>query len=172
VHISLEKETKGKLYNSVLKAVIIYVSEGWNLAEECERKLRTFEWNVQKKIYGPTRSKEECQTKHNYKLYDLYNAPEIVKTLKLGRLKWPEHPTRANVTSTCRKLTCSMYEGTKRTGRPSLRWLDSVEKDLRILGIGDWITKALDRNLWRRSRPIQGCSARKEEEEEAAYMSH
>jgi hypothetical protein len=38
---------------------------------------------------------------YNYELYDLSNVPEIVKTVKLG----------------------------------SLRWLDSVEKDLRILGV-------------------------------------
>jgi hypothetical protein len=94
----------------------------------------------------------------------------MVKTLKLGRLKWPGHSTRANETSLCRKLTSSKYEETRRTGRPRLRWLDSVEKDLRILGVGGWITKAQDRNLWRRQTPIQGCSASKEEEEMCMYL--
>jgi hypothetical protein len=36
----------------------------------------------------------------------------------------------------CRKLTFSNPEGSERAGRPSLMWLDSVEKALRTLGIG------------------------------------
>jgi hypothetical protein len=74
----------------------------------------------------------------------------LVKTVKLGRLRWLGHLTRANEISPCRKLTFSKPQGTRRAGRPSLRWLDSVEKDLRLLGIRGWKTKALDRNLWRR----------------------
>jgi hypothetical protein len=70
----------------------------------------------------------------------------------------------ANETSPCRKLTSSKYEET-RSGRPSLRWLDSAQNGLRIMGARGWMTKALDRNPWRRPRPIQGCSARKEEED-------
>jgi hypothetical protein len=73
-----------------------------------------------------------------------------VKTVKLGRLRWLGHLTRANEISPCRKLTFSKPEGTRRAGRPSQKRLDSVEKDLRLLGIRGWKTNALDRNLWRR----------------------
>jgi hypothetical protein len=82
-----------------------------------------------------------------------------MKTVKLGRLRWLEHLTGANEAS-------SRPEGTRRAGRPSLRWLDNVEKDLRILGVRGWEIEALDRKLWRMPRPIQGCSASIEEEEE------
>jgi hypothetical protein len=34
------------------------------------------------------------------------------------------------------------------SGIPSLMWLDSVEKGLRILGVREWKTKVLDRNPW------------------------
>jgi hypothetical protein len=37
-----------------------------------------------------------------------------------------------------------------KSGRPNLRWKDSIEKYLRILGIRGWKTKVLDRSLWRR----------------------
>ena len=37
-------------------------------------------------------------------------------------------------------------EGSRRAGRPKLRWLDGVEKDLRTLGIRDWRRRALDRD--------------------------
>jgi hypothetical protein len=129
-----------------------------------EEKLRIFERKVLRRIYGPTREKERWRIKYSHELYDLYKNPEIVKTVKLGRLRWLGHLTRANEISSCRKLTFSKPEGTRRAGRPSLRWLNSVEKDLRLLGIRGWKTKALDRNLWRRPRPTQGCTVSKEEE--------
>jgi hypothetical protein len=58
----------------------------------------TFENKALRKIYGPTIKKEEWQIKYNYELYDLYNTPEIVRTVKLGRLRWLGHLTRANET--------------------------------------------------------------------------
>ena len=40
-------------------------------------------------------------------------------------------------------------EGSRRAGRPKLRWLDKVEKDLRTLGIRGWRRRALDRVRWK-----------------------
>jgi hypothetical protein len=36
-------------------------------------------------------------------------------------------------------------------GRPKLRWLDSVLKDVKLLKVETWWKKARDRNIWRRS---------------------
>jgi hypothetical protein len=47
-------------------------------------------------------------------LYNLCNVPEIVKTVKLGRLSWVGHLTSAKETSPCGKLTFSKPEGTRR----------------------------------------------------------
>jgi hypothetical protein len=59
----------------------------------------------------------------------VYNAPEIVKTVKLVKLWWLGHLTRAKERSPCRKLTFSKPEGTRKAGR-----LDIVEKGLRMPG--------------------------------------
>jgi hypothetical protein len=53
----------------------------------------------------------------------------------------------------------SKPEGTRIAGRPYLRRLDRVEEGLRMLGVRGWKAKSLGRNLWRRLRPRQGCSA-------------
>ena len=46
-----------------------------------------------------------------------------------------------------KKLT--LPEGSRRAGRPKLRWLDGVKKDLRTLGIRGWRRRALDSDRWK-----------------------
>jgi hypothetical protein len=73
-----------------------------------------------------------------------------VNTIKLKRLRWLGQVTRANETFPCRNVTFSKPEGRRSAVRPRIRWLDNVEQD-RIPGIRGWKTKALYRNLWRRT---------------------
>jgi hypothetical protein len=54
----LRRETKGKLYNTILKPVLIYGIASWTLTKGDEEKLRIFERKILRRIYGPTREKE------------------------------------------------------------------------------------------------------------------
>jgi len=38
----------------------------------------------------------------------------------------------------CRKLTVLKSEGTRRLGKPKLRWRESVEEDLKNKGVRNW----------------------------------
>jgi len=38
----------------------------------------------------------------------------------------------------CRKLTVLKPEGTRRVGKPKLRWTESVEEDLKKKGLRNW----------------------------------
>ena len=48
-----------------------------------------------------------------------------------------------------KKLALLRPEGSRRAGRPKLRWLDVVEEDLRNFGIRGWRRRALDRQTER-----------------------
>jgi hypothetical protein len=50
--------------------------------------------------------------------------------------------------SPCKKITFSQPEGSRKKGRPKLRWLDSLLKDVNTLKGEAWRKKALDRNIW------------------------
>jgi hypothetical protein len=39
--------------------------------------------------------------------------------------------------------------GERRIGRPSTRWLDDVENDLKKINVNQWKIKARDRAKWR-----------------------
>jgi hypothetical protein len=53
--------------------------------------------------------------------------------IKVVRLKWSRHIAWKEVNVPCRKITFSLPEGSRKRGRPGLRWLDSVLKDLKTL---------------------------------------
>jgi len=38
----------------------------------------------------------------------------------------------------CRKLTVVKPEGTRRVGEPEGRWRESVEEDLKMMGVRNW----------------------------------
>ena len=97
------------------------VSAG-RLTEEM-RKLQVFERRILRNIFGPICNNGKWRIRYNSKLY-IMRLPE-------------GNPVK--------KLTLLIPEGSRRAGRPKLRWLDGVEKDLGTLGIRSWRRRALDR---------------------------
>jgi hypothetical protein len=50
--------------------------------------------------------------------------------------------------SPCKKITFLQPEGSWKKGRPKLRWLNSVLKNVELLKVETWWKKALDMNIW------------------------
>jgi hypothetical protein len=48
-----------------------------------------------------------------------------------------------------KKLIFSQLEGSRKKGRPKLRWLDDVLQNLKILKVTAWWEKAQDRDSWK-----------------------
>ena len=55
--------------------------------------LREFENGVLRRIFGPKRDEVtvECRKLHNEELNDLYCSPNIVRVIKLRRMRWVGH---------------------------------------------------------------------------------
>jgi hypothetical protein len=49
---------------------------------------------------------------------------------------------------TVKKMFESKPEGSRRRGRPRLRWLEDVEKDLHEMKVKRWQQKAVNREEW------------------------
>jgi len=50
---------------------------------------------------------------------------DIVKEIKIGRLRWMGHVFRMQELDGCRKLTV-LKTDTRRVGKPKFRWLETV----------------------------------------------
>ena len=49
----------------------------------------------------------------------------------------------------CKRVTFYKMIGTRKRGRPTLRWIDGVHKDLQRTGVKNWKMAAMDRSMWK-----------------------
>jgi hypothetical protein len=86
-----------------------------------KRKLR--------KIFGPERNKltGDWRALHNEEIIDLYCSTNIVRVIKLRRMRWAGHVACVEERkSTCRVLM-GPPEGRRQLGRCRLRWEDNIK---------------------------------------------
>jgi hypothetical protein len=92
----LSKNTKIKIYRTIILPVVLYGCETWSLILREERKLRVYENRVLSRIFGPNRDEGtgEWRNIHNQELNDLYSLPNIVWAVNSRRMGWARHEAR------------------------------------------------------------------------------
>ena len=112
-----------------------------------------FENVVLRRIFGPMRDEvtEEWMRLHNEELNDLYSSPNIVRVIKLRRMRWAGHVARMDEERGAYRVLVGKPEGKRPLGRPRRRWVDNIRMDLQEVGCGyvDSIGLAQDRERWR-----------------------
>jgi hypothetical protein len=80
----LSKNTKIKIYRTIILPVVLYGCETWSLTLREEHRLREFENRVLRGIFGPKRDgvTGEWRRLHNEELTDLYSSPNINRVIK------------------------------------------------------------------------------------------
>ena len=135
------------------------------MSQADETALGVFERKILRKIYGPTIDNGEYRRRMTHELYQLYASIDIVKRIKMARLRWLGHVSRMEENEPARKIFEDVLEGRRKIGRPRLRWKDQVDESLQKLSVTNWRQKAKDRAGWRSmlksfcnvSGPNQGC---------------
>jgi len=108
---------------------------------------------VMRRIFGPRRDEVTGQWRrlHNEELNDLYSSPNIVRVIKLRRMRWAGHVARTGEERGVYRVLVGKPDGRRPLGRPRRRWVDNIRMDLQEVGCGymDWIGLAQDRDRWR-----------------------
>jgi hypothetical protein len=73
---------------------------------------------------------------------------DIVKYIRVQRIKWWGHLNRMEETKIMRKITQWNPIGVRYKGRPKNRWRDEVLNNLRKLKVKNWTYLVKDRKAW------------------------
>jgi hypothetical protein len=108
-------------------------------------------------VHGPVVDQGIWRIKINQELRELYKDLDIVADIRKKRLQWTGHIVRMDQGRTAQKISESKSEESRRKGRPRMRWLKDVGKDLREIKFKRWRQKAVDREEW--ASVIKGVKA-------------
>jgi hypothetical protein len=78
------------------------------------------------------------QSRYKNEFYTLNDEADIVMVIKIGRLRWLGHLFTLQEMDASRKLTLLKLEGTRCVGKSKLKWLESVEDNLKKMGVRNW----------------------------------
>jgi hypothetical protein len=137
------------MYKVLVRPVLSYASEAWPLSRLDERLLSISERRILRYIFGPVEDNGTWRRRYDHELYKLFNEPDITGYIKVKRLEWAGHLICTSENRTIRKIFNTKPEGTRKVGRPKLRWKECVCQDIRILGVKNWRNVALYRDEWR-----------------------
>ena len=91
---------------------------------------------VLSKIFGAMKDEitGEWRKLHNSELHALNSSPNIIRSLKLRRLRWTGHVARIELSRNAYRVLVGKPEGKRPLGRPKRRWDDNIRMDLREVG--------------------------------------
>jgi capsule polysaccharide modification protein KpsS len=98
------KQSKPKLYRTVIRPIVTYASETWVLKEAIILKLLAFERKTLRRIFGPTNENQIWRVKTNEELNKMIKHKNIINHIKAQRLSWFGHVQRMPDTRTVKKI--------------------------------------------------------------------
>jgi hypothetical protein len=89
----LSKNTKIKVYRTIIVPVLLYGCETWPLTLREEQRLRVFENRVLRRIFGSKTDEAtgEWRRLRNEERDVLYSSPNIIWVIKWRRMRWAGH---------------------------------------------------------------------------------
>jgi hypothetical protein len=88
-----------------------------------------FENRVLRRIFGPKRDEVtgEWRKLHNEELHNSYSSPDVIRQVKLSRMRWAGHVARMGEEKKVYKVLVGKPEAKRPLGRPRRRWEDGSE---------------------------------------------
>ncbi|GFW20369.1 putative endonuclease-reverse transcriptase [Trichonephila clavipes] len=127
-----------RYYKSLIRSVLTYTSETWLLTLRDEEALGIFERKILRCILGGIQVNGSRRRRSSLELYKICKQLDIVKFVRLRRLKRAGYLAGMNKDRCCKKIFLAKSMGNRPRGRPPLRGIDYFEKDVKLLKVKNW----------------------------------
>ena len=134
---------KSRVQRQVVRPAMLYSSETWATRKRDEERMDVSEMRMLRWQCGVTR-KDKVKNKH---IRGTLKIAPISSKVKENRLRWYGHMKRREAEHPIRRVMNMEIPGRRRPGRPKLRWIDCVRRDMDRLGLEE--SDALDGGKWR-----------------------
>ena len=124
---NITRPTKLRIYNTIIRPVVLYGCETWTLTKHLEQRLLVFENNILRRISGPIYDINEgvWRRRHNEELRALTRQPLITDHVRSQRIQWAGHVARMEEDRMPKSAMEGTMEGRRPVGRPRMRWRDN-----------------------------------------------
>ena len=110
-------------------------------------KLKTFERNIVRKIFGPTRTDDGYwRIKANQEINDILKGQNIIGFIKKQTLNWLGHVESMAEDNIVQKMKRRKPTRKRPIGRPKTRWEGDVLEDIESINISNWEKLAHNRH--------------------------
>ena len=144
----LSNNTKMSVYRACVISTLLYGSESWNTNSIQENKLNSFHLRCMRRILD-IKWQERITTNE---VIHQAGIPSMHALLMQRRLRWLGHVRRMEEGRIPKDMLYGeLCQGSRRRGRPLLRYKDACKRDLQAANISpdDWEDLAVDRLKWR-----------------------
>ena len=141
--------TKMRVYQACVLSTLLYGSESWTLYTHQECRLNSYHLRNLRRILGITWQDRIS----NKDVLSRAGMPSVFAMLSQRRLRWLGHVSRMQDGRIPKIMLYGELEtGSRRTGRPVLRYKDVCKRDMKAGNIdpANWEAAAEDRNKWMR----------------------
>ena len=145
---SISRQTKVRLYKTLVKPVLMYGCETWKMNKCDENKIDVFQSRCLRWIFK-IRWQERITNKEVLKMAEIENLSEDVRR---RRWKFIGHIMRKEPNNDCRTALTWAPEGRRKRGRPRTTWRRTAEREMEKAGWRNWSEvqmAAADRDGWR-----------------------
>ena len=135
-NIILSWKLKLKIYNALIRPVVLYGCVTWTMTQSDQKNLMSFENNILKRINGMIRDSVISEWRHRRarEVRKSTRQPYITSYIRKRRLAWVGHVKRADEERAISRISEAKPIGTRPPGRPRQRGIDNISRALEELG--------------------------------------
>ena len=141
---TISKVNKKRIYNSIIKSILTYGSEVWQLKKRSQDILKATEMDYWRRSAGVSR-KDHVRNERIREIMGVEN--NIVHDIFTKQLVWYGHVQRMPDDRLPKKVLDWVPPGRKRRGRPAKSWIEGIRQEMRRCDLPEELWQ--DRYQWR-----------------------